>query len=147
MFPHTWIPFIDKNDSTVKWGMFAVFITTFFLCVLFYRVLAMMEGGVSAPHMYMALWDIKGKIARMPVYSLLGGKSRHAIPVYRHADGNSLGEVVENIEGFYEEGYKYQRIQVGIYGGLADSMNTPPGSYPEEYFDAEKYVDDTLRLF
>lgn len=95
----------------------------------------------------MALWDIKGKLAKMPVYSLLGGKSRQAIPVYRHADGNSLGEVVENIERFYEEGYKYQRIQVGIYGGLADSMNTPPGSYPGEYFDAEKYVDDTLRLF
>lgn len=95
----------------------------------------------------MALWDIKGKLAGMPVYSLMGGKSRQAIPVYKHADGNSLSEVLDNIQRHREQGFSHIRIQVGIYGGRPVNMKIPPNSFSGDYFSAEQYVNDTLKLF
>ncbi|ECY5949579.1 starvation-sensing protein RspA, partial [Salmonella enterica subsp. enterica serovar Enteritidis] len=65
----------------------------------------------------MALWDIKGKLAGMPVYDLLGGKCRDGIPLYCHTDGGDEVEVEDNIRARMEEGYQYVRCQMGMYGG------------------------------
>lgn len=60
-----------------------------------------------------ALWDIKGKMANMPVYDLLGGKCREAAAVYTHADGRDPQEVLDNVRKFQEQGYRYIRVQMG----------------------------------
>lgn len=98
----------------------------------------------------MALWDIKGKIANMPVYQLFGGKVREGVPVYRHADGRDSNEICENIEKYRERGLKFIRCQCGGYGGSEYGpapSGTPKGSPQGVYCDAQKYMRDTIKLF
>jgi mannonate dehydratase len=64
----------------------------------------------------MALWDILGKRANMPVYQLFGGKCRKAVDVYRHASGRTVKEVEATCRKFMEEGYRHVRVQVGVPG-------------------------------
>lgn len=98
----------------------------------------------------MALWDIKGKMANMPVYQLFGGKCREGIPVYRHADGKDFSELCENIQRFQEMGITNIRCQCGGYGG--DSYGTTPntspnGALPGVYLDSRTYIKKTVELF
>lgn len=94
----------------------------------------------------MALWDIKGKMANMPVYQLLGGKCREAAAVYTHADGRDPKEVEDNVRKFMEDGYHYIRIQMGGYGGKAEKFRSPEGAPSGAYFDDRAYTRNMLRM-
>lgn len=95
----------------------------------------------------MALWDLKGKLAGMPVYQLFGGKCREAVTVYRHADGKEPSEVEDNVRAFMEQGVRCVRCQMGGYGGKHASMPKPENAPPGNYFDAERYTRDVPKLF
>lgn len=63
-----------------------------------------------------ALWDIKGKRAGMPLYQLLGGKVRHGADLYFHASGRDFQQLEENAKIGMERGYRYIRVQGGVPG-------------------------------
>ncbi len=75
----------------------------------------------------MALWDILGKHAGLPVYRLLGGKCRAAVDTYRHATGETFEEVEESVRGFLDQGYRHVRIQVAVPGASTYGSPTPGG--------------------
>lgn len=93
-----------------------------------------------------ALWDIKGKMANMPVYELFGGKCREAAHVYVHADGADPQEVADNVRSFIAEGYRYVRVQMGGYGGRGSSMIKPDGALDGAYFDPRAYMRNMLDM-
>ncbi len=95
----------------------------------------------------MALWDIKGKMADMPLYSLLGGKYREGVPYYRHASGETLEELDASIAKHIQEGVRHIRIQWGHYGGVAESMNRPTGHLPGDYYHPQTYIKRVVQMF
>jgi mannonate dehydratase len=103
-----------------------------------------------------ALWDIKAKAAGLPLYQLLGGKSRAAVMVYGHANGRDVAETCDAVAAYIEEGYQAIRAQSGIPGldkvygiGRGDLYYEPAekGLPPETVWSTERYLDFAPKLF
>ena len=66
-----------------------------------------------------ALWDIKGKAANMPVYKLLGG-TRNTVPCYvtggYYQDGKTLADLVQECETYADMGYDAIKLKIGHVG-------------------------------
>lgn len=107
-------------------------------------------GGIDV-----ALWDIKGKEAGLPVFQLLGGRARTAVPCYAHAAGATIEALIEDIHRYVEEGWPVIRCQQGQYGGggfvsrrdgrAPDTRREP--MTPDTVFDDEAYLRATPAMF
>ena len=104
----------------------------------------------------MALWDIKGKTAGLPVYQLLGGASREGAMVYAHANGETIDEALAEARKYMADGYKAIRLQVGIpglastYGVSHDKERYEPADADlptENLWSTEKYLRFIPELF
>ena len=81
----------------------------------------------------MALWDIKGKVAGLPVWSLLGGKARERVAVYAHVQAPTIEGTVERAMAAVEAGFTAIRF----------GFDQPGGG---DGFDAGMAIRHTLKL-
>lgn len=125
----------------------------------FYKGAYWKRGPVTmtaAAAMDTALWDIKAKALGVPLYNLLGGKSRKGALVYRHANGRDVPQTIEEVHRAIEAGYKAVRVQSGVpgvestYGVPADGGRYEPaarGLPHEGHWNTEKYLRFIPGLF
>ena len=103
-----------------------------------------------------ALWDIKGKVAGLPVFQLLGGRSRTGVTVYGHANAETMDGVLSEIAQFVDLGYRAVRVQAGVpgltttYGVSKDKLFYEPADAAiptTALWSTERYLDYVPSVF
>lgn len=84
---------------------------------------AVVQGALSA--IDIALWDIKGKRLDVPIYDLMGGKTRDRVRCYMHVGGDSKDDLVADAVKRAKEGFTAVRF-------------TP---FPKDYYLHKSYTE------
>ena len=103
-----------------------------------------------------ALWDIVARLAGLPLYQMLGGRSRDGALVYGHASGADIAETSDAVDRFIEQGYKAIRAQSGVpglrknYGVSREKHAYEPAESElpmETVWSTPRYLESTPKLF
>jgi len=105
----------------------------------------------------MALWDIKGKRAGLPLYSLIGGKCRDRVSLYIHAHGKNGDELVSRCRELAGRGVSAIRYSFDTKApGKSDVLYRQPHQdvvlrrietddvKQEGLWNSEVYIDDLI---
>ncbi|TDL25253.1 enolase C-terminal domain-like protein [Rickenella mellea] len=85
----------------------------------FYRGGPVLMSALSG--LDIALWDIKGKKLRVPIYQLLGGKVREPVKVYGWIGGDKPADVVDAAKRRKEQGFMAVKMNATESIGWLDS--------------------------
>jgi mannonate dehydratase len=120
------------------------------------------EGNDALSGIDGALWDILGKRTGLPVYELLGGKVRAAVPLYGHTQSLDFNHLFEQIQAYIEKGYQVVRIQTGVPGWSNYGVNSPTSAatnalrpdganamsnLPSDVTDPRRVINRTIEMF
>jgi mannonate dehydratase len=103
-----------------------------------------------------ALWDIVAKLAGLPLYQMLGGRSRSGALVYGHANGRDIAETSDEVGRYIEKGFLAVRAQCGVPGlqktyGISSggkAYEPAESALPAEtLWSTPKYLDVVPKLF
>lgn len=93
------------------------------------RMASFKPWGSAVSAIEMALWDIAGKAAGLPVYKLLGGKVRDKVRVYNGGfrppmNGSAPEDYADNVAKMKAapEGFSFVKMGVGFHSGMARSV-------------------------
>lgn len=116
--------------------------------MLFWRTAAFGRRGIimgAVSGLDIALWDLLGKAAGLPVSKLLGAHSDD-IPSYAsggfYAPGKDLGELRKEAEGYMDAGYRDVKIKIGRNPGMAEN----PVNYMADRRFGVTYEEDLRRI-